>query len=330
MMKNSICLLSFSLLAIVIVTAVYAMDIRNMDNKLSGCIEILVDNNTIKIIELATGKIQDVLSQEHGNYLYSFDTSHSGKEKVIETDEGLFVYTADDKKLKRLIKKNSSTSVPSFSPDGTFIAYLSTKYKEEHKYRIDDRYLYVVKHDGSSDRQVSNLSCVNHKPSWFPDGKRIAIGSKDFGIYIIDIITGDGERIIDFGTSPSVSHDGKKIIYLSKEVDASVKSKMINYQIISMKEYQDVYMSKNNKKEEGQLSTLFYSYTFYIYDISSGRRNKISDEIFISPYSSLIWSPDDKYILYTDNKYEHHQVNILNIETMNKEKITYGVAMGFR
>lgn len=329
-MKNVLYISIVSLFAFVLVTVANALGIRNIDNKLTGYIEVLVDNNNIRRIDLVTGKTQDILSHESGNYLYRFDTSHSGKEKVIETDKGLCVYTEDNKKLTKLIEKNTSTSAPSFSPDGTFIAYLSTKYEEQHKYRIDDRYLYIIRSDRSSDRQVFSLSCENQKPSWFPNGEKIAVSSKDFGIYIIDINTGNSKRIIDFGAAPSVSHDGKKIIYLSKEVDDSVKSKMINYQLISMKDYQDKYINKNHKKEEGQLATLFYSYSIYIYDIDSGKSKKMSDEIYIKPFSSLIWSPDDKYILYTDNKYEHHNVYILNIETMNKVKITYGVAMGFQ
>lgn len=328
-MKKIIILLSFGLFTVLLLNA-NAMGIRNMSDKLSGYIEILLDNNSIIRIDLATGKAKEMLSQERGNYLYNFDVSPDGKKTVLETDKGLLLYTEENKKLNSLINKSNAISFPSFSPDGESIAYLSMKNERERKNRIDDRYLHITKTDSISDKQLLPLTCDMHKPSWFPDGKKIAIGSKDLAIYVIDVNKGTDKRIIDFGLAPTVSHDGKKIIYLSKEVDDSVKNKMVNYQKISMKEYQDTFMNKKDNREEGSLAVLFYSYSFFIYDVSSGNSKKITDEIFVKPSSSLIWSPDDKYILYTDNKWEHHNIYILNIKSGEKKKITHGEAMTWR
>jgi len=342
-MKYLIYILSAFLFVIVSVTTMNAMGIRNI-NKLSGYIESWSDYS-IRRIDLATGKSEEIFRKNQniniGNYLIYFDISPDGKERVLATtgsvstgckDDSdnptkLLIYT-DDKKLTTIMNK-AFVGYPSFSPDGKFIAYLFSQYEKEKKNWVGDQYLYLISSDGSSDKQVSKISCDIHKPSWFPDGKKLAVGSKNLDICIIDIRTGTEKRIIDFGMAPSVSHDGKKIVYMSKEVDASVKTSMVGYQKITMKEYKDTYMNKKDKQKEMELATLFQKFSIFIYDVASGKSKKLTDELFVSQSDPLIWSPDDKYILYTDRKWEGLNIYALNIETAEKQKVTYGIAMGW-
>lgn len=338
-MKIFIYILSACLLVFVSVTTMNAMGMGNV-NKLSGNIEFWpISNFNITKIDLSTGKVEEIFSQHAKYSLYDFDyfdVSSDGKERVFFSgganylQRGLLLLT-HDKELKTILK-NSSGDCPSFSPDGKYIAYLSITHEKKRQNWVDDWYLCLVKIDGTLDKQISRLSYQRAKPSWFPDGKKIAVGSKDLGIYIIDSETGKEKKIIDFGKTPAVSHNGKKIVYLSKDVDTSVKARMVNYQKITVKEYQDIYMKKKDKREERHLATLFNSYSFFIYDLDSGKSKKITEELFVESSKPIIWSPDDKYILYTDRKWEHHEIYALNIETGERQKVTsiQGIAMGWR
>jgi len=337
-MKYLIYILSAAcLLVILSVYTIRAMGIKHMNN-LSGCIEILVDYSITRI-DFSTGKAKEIFSKSNninkGNYLISFDISADGKERILETTGSvdnpprLLLYR-DDKYLKTVLEK-VFLRLPSFSPDGKFIAYLYTPYEKERKNWHDDHYLYLIKTDGSSDKNISELSCDIQKPSWFPNGKKIVVGSKDLSIYVIDVDNGTDKKIIDFGIAPAVSHDGKKIVYLSKN-DASAGTKMANYQKITMKEYQDIYMNKKDKQEEMEVAKLFQSYSFFIYDVASGKSRKITDELFVKQSSPLIWSPDDNFILYTDFEWEHHEAYAINVETRERQKVTslQGIAMIWR
>lgn len=208
---------------------------------------------------------------------------------------------------------------PSFSPDGKIIAYLFYKYEKEPKNWIDDSYLYLTKTDGSSDRQVSGLSYFIGKPSWFPDSRRLAIASKDYKVYIVNTETGEERKIIDFGIAPTISHDGKRIAYLSKDVDDSIKKKMIEYQLMSRKEYEETWMKKEDKREEMEFSKLFLTNAIYLYDVDTGQSKKISDEGWIA--QPAVWSPDDKYLVYNDRRAVVNDIFVLDVKTGEKEQL---------
>lgn len=337
-MKYLIYVLLASLLVVLLATIINPMGTRIMNNNLSGYIEILA-NYSIARVDLSTGRSKEVFRNRDnidiGNYLINFDISPDGKKRILATTGSvdkpprLLLY-GDDKSQKTILEK-VFLGYPSFSPDGKFIAYLYTPYAKEKNNWNANNYLFIIKVDGSSDRQISKLSCDVHRPSWFPNGKKITVGSKDLGIYVIDVDNGIDKRIIDFGTAPAVSHDGRKIAYLSK-TDPSVRASMVDHMKLSMKEYQDTYMNKKDKQGEMEIAKLFQSYSFFIYDVASGKRKKITNELFVKQSSPLIWSPDDKYILYTDSRLESRTIYALNAETGERQKVTSinGVVMGWR
>lgn len=300
--KCLIFFLSTCLFIMILYNTVKPGETKAIEN-LSGYIEIWFDYS-IKQIDLSTGKSEEIFTKDRNinikNFVIAFDVAPDGKVRVLSTTGSidnpprLLIYKKDDKSLKTIIEK-TFLGYPSFSPDGKFIAYLFTPYKKQGINWKNYNYLYIIKTDGSAEKQIPKLLCDLSKPSWFPDGKKIAIGSKDQGISIIDVDTSTVKIIIDTGTTPSVSHQGKKIVYLSEEAS------------------------------DGSVSVL-------IYDIETKKTKTIVKELFTKSEWPLVWSPDDKYILYTDNKWEHFHVYALNIETGVKQRVTSlpGVAMGWR
>ena len=68
---------------------------------------------------------------------------------------------------------------PSWSPDGSQIAYISDKSGEEE--------LYIEAQDGSkpAEQITQGGSAMRYAPEWAPDGKRIAFSDKDGKVYVV-------------------------------------------------------------------------------------------------------------------------------------------------
>ena len=116
----------------------------------------------------------------------------------------VFVMNPDGTNPLRLTDSSGWNRDPVWSPDGTRIAFWST--------REDAPGIYVMNADGSS--QVRVLDHGTH-PAWSPDGTKIAFSGDAGGIYVMDA-DGSGEMVITGGDaySPAWSPDGTKFAYV--------------------------------------------------------------------------------------------------------------------
>lgn len=103
-------------------------------------------------------------------------------------------------------------SFPSFSPDGTMLAYASLQ-----KSKLD---LFVRSFaPGSQTRQVTDDGQQNVQPDWSPDGQYLAYHSiARGGIWVVPSAGGTTRQIAEFGAAPRWSPDGRSVVYQSSEV----------------------------------------------------------------------------------------------------------------
>ncbi|WP_259080752.1 TolB protein [Salinibacter ruber] len=114
---------------------------------------------------------------------------------------------------------NGGEAGPAWSPDGSRIAFSSTRDGDDEIYTIDP--------DGSDLRQVTNNDVSDATPAWSPDGNRIAFQrsrdggddfSGDYEIYTIDPDGSDLRQVTDQSASdgsPAWSPDGSRIAFSS-------------------------------------------------------------------------------------------------------------------
>ena len=82
---------------------------------------------------------------------------------------------------------------PSWSPDGSQIAFISDKSGEEE--------LYLVPQDGSkpAEQLTQGGAAMRYAPDWAPDGKRIAFSDKDGKLYVITLAD---RKMVEIADSP--------------------------------------------------------------------------------------------------------------------------------
>ena len=98
---------------------------------------------------------------------------------------------------------------PSFSPDGSAIAYASD--------RNGSFEIYVKQlAPGGREIQITSDGAQNFEPAWSPDGKLIAYHSKNHnGVWTVPALGGLARQITEFGSSPAWSPDGSLIAFQS-------------------------------------------------------------------------------------------------------------------
>lgn len=121
----------------------------------------------------------------------------------------------DGGRAQVLLESQQPIMSPSWSPDGTQIAYVSF---ETSRSRI-----YIQNLQTGAREQLTDFAGSNSSPEWSPDGTKMAmVLSKDGNpdIYVMDLRTRELRRITNhFGidTEPSWMPDGRSLIYTSEQ-----------------------------------------------------------------------------------------------------------------
>lgn len=119
----------------------------------------------------------------------------------------------DGHRSQILVESQEPLMSPSWSPDGTQIAYLSF---ETNLPRI-----YIQELLTGQRRQITNFPGINSSPVWSPDGSKLAMvlskdGSPD--IYVMDLVTNQLRRLTDHPraeTEPSWTNDSRSVLFTS-------------------------------------------------------------------------------------------------------------------
>jgi Tol biopolymer transport system component/DNA-binding winged helix-turn-helix (wHTH) protein len=113
----------------------------------------------------------------------------------------------------RFIYSTRMESGPQFSPDGSKIAFEST--------RTGAYEIWMCRSDGSGLIQLTHFNSVAGTPRWSPDGRQIAFDSRTSGnadIFVVDSEGGSPRRLTSERSSeevPSWSRDGRWIYFAS-------------------------------------------------------------------------------------------------------------------
>ncbi len=186
-----------------------------------------INREQMLVGEVLTGSLTQLrdIAHEISNVIYQQVTGTRGaftteilyitSEYRSETDI-LFQLSKSDYDGRRsqvLVESREPIMSPSWSPDGSQIAYVSFESMLPR--------LYIQELATGERRQITNFSGINSSPVWSPDGRKMAMvlskdGSPD--IYVMDLQSSELTKITDHPraeTEPSWTLDSRSVIFTS-------------------------------------------------------------------------------------------------------------------
>jgi Tol biopolymer transport system component len=131
-------------------------------------------------------------------------------------DYAIFGADADGKHVRRLTKEKGNPSEPTglyfqteptWSPDGTMIAFTSRRAGVSH--------VYVMRADGTGTRRLTSDEKADDHPSWSSDGTHIVF-AREGALFVVPARGGQAKRIghgLGSAADPAWSPDGKRIAF---------------------------------------------------------------------------------------------------------------------
>ncbi len=144
--------------------------------------------NREKIVNItATGDFPWMMAQwkDVSTRITSLALSATGKRAAVEARGEIFTIPAEKGDVRNLTNASGSAEIlPTWSPDGSRVAYFSDK-SGEYK-------LYIANQDGLGTPREITLPEPSrpYAPSWSPNGRRIAFQDTHFRIWMVDVTAG--------------------------------------------------------------------------------------------------------------------------------------------
>ncbi len=168
---------------------------------------------------------------------------------------------------RQLTSSDALDAEPALAPDGSAVVYVSD--------RSGSPELWLKQLPSGEERALTADGRCNVEPSFSADGRWIAYTAvRDRGIWRIPASGGERRRVTDFGSHPSFSPDGRKIVFQSQEALA------LNW--------------------FGWVAS--HDSTLWVTDLTTGVLRQIT-RMGSTPggQGAPVWSPDGRWIVFASN-----------------------------
>jgi len=207
---------------------------------------------------------------------------------------------------KASLRFEGSNSDPNWSPDGKYLAYISSRDPD-----LKSPAICIQNMDNGEQIELSPKLENFGRMSWFPDGKSLLVSGRDknvHGLLKVDSRTGKVSVLVPGAGragfhSPRISPDGKYAFYESDSWEEGT-FRIMRYNL-ETKQEKEIYQSEWQILEmdispDGELLAFWEGKdnTIKVIPVEGGKA-KLLYELDSGGILSVVWSPDGKYIFFS-------------------------------
>ncbi len=235
-------------------------------------------------------------------------------------DYRLEVADADGEAIQVAVRSNEPIISPSWSPDGSKVAYVSFEQKKP--------VIYVQNLVTGARKVVVNEKGSNSAPSWSPDGTKLTVAlSKDGHTQVYSVgAEGGGLRRLSnsngIDTEPQYSADGQTIYFTSDRSGGPQIYKMSadggSAQRVTFNgSYNISPRVSSDGKTLAWVSQRDGGYSLYAMDLASGQELRLADGA-----TEPSFSPNGKYIMYATKAGGRTSLAVVSVDGRIKQRLT--------